>query len=61
MDTKHYERLLALVMEKLEQTELEKTWLKHENAQLKDQIDKLKHKESVKEVLGELKNKMEKK
>ena len=48
MDTKHYERLLALVMEKLEQTELEKTWLKHENAQLKDQIDKLKHKESVK-------------
>lgn len=60
MDTKHYERLLALVMEKLDQTEIEKNWLKHENQQLKDQIDKLKHKNNVKEILSEVKNKMEK-
>lgn len=37
MDTKHYERLLALIMDKLEQVEIEKTWLKHENSRLKEQ------------------------
>ena len=42
MDTKHYEKLLAMVMEKLDQTEIEKNWLKIENKQLKEQINKTK-------------------
>ena len=40
MDTKHYEKLLALVMEKLNQTEIEKDWLKIENERLKEQLNK---------------------
>ena len=40
MDSKYYERLLALVMEKLDQIETEKNWLKYENKQLKDSINK---------------------
>ena len=36
MDTKHYEKLLAMVMDKLHQTEIEKDWLKIENERLKE-------------------------
>ena len=42
MDTKHYEKLLAMVMDKLHQTEIEKDWLKIENERLKGQINKTK-------------------
>ena len=42
MDIKHYEKLLALVMERLNQTEIEKDWLKIENERLKEQINKTK-------------------
>lgn len=39
MDTKHYERLLSMVMEKLEQKEIEYNWLKYENQQLKERLE----------------------
>lgn len=42
MDTKHYEKLLAMVMDKLNQTQIEKDWLKIENERLKEQINKTK-------------------
>ena len=60
MNTKQYERLLGIVIEKLEQAEIEKNWLKHENQQLKEQVDRLTQKEDVKEVMSKIKSKMEK-
>lgn len=44
MDTKKYERLLSIVMERLEQVEIEKNWLALENKQLKELNIKTKEK-----------------
>ena len=39
MDTKHYDMLLAIVMDKLEKLEVDNNWLKYENQQLKEQLN----------------------
>lgn len=59
MNTKQYERLLSIVMEKLEQSETEKNWLKYENNQLKDKVEKLTHKEDVKQVMSKIKSQIQ--
>lgn len=58
MDAKKYEKLLAMVMEKLDQIEIEKNWLKIENERLRKEINKLERKEDVKQVVNELKGKI---
>lgn len=58
MDTKKYERLLTIVMTELEHAEIEKRWLKHENKRLKDELEEIKQKQDVKEVMKEIKSKM---
>lgn len=39
MDTKQYEKLLAIALDKLEQSELEIMLLKHENNRLQKRIE----------------------
>jgi len=46
MNTKHYEKLLSMAMEKVEQLEVEKTWLKYENKQLKEQVERFDNNEN---------------
>lgn len=39
METKQYEKLLAIVMDKLEQKEIEVTMLKYENNRLQKRVE----------------------
>lgn len=42
MNEKQYNRLLDIIMEKMDQVESENTWLKFENKQLKDIVENSK-------------------
>lgn len=59
MNTKQYEKLLAIALEKLEASETQIAMLKYENNRLQEQMDKLKHKEDVKQVMSKIKSQIE--
>lgn len=58
MNEKELNKLLKITLDKLEQSETEITLLKYDKEHLQREIEKLKKKEDVKQVMKEVKSKM---
>lgn len=58
MNEKELNKLLKITLDKLDQAEIEITLLKYDKQHLQTELDKLKKKETVKEVMQTVKNKM---